>query len=526
MRCLQIALVLVAAAAFTTPKTTRGGLVLSTTKPAALLRSTATLQEEAVVVNILDDTMPKLALALPTSETQTQTALLDAADMLAALGQQPVPVRLTTDDDVAVFEASAFAADDHGGVLTQLRGSATNYLVTWARTHHLGVIDDHSTSRKRASQLPAMQRRVAAVNRMLQRGEQPTHGLDKAAKEWLDLVCVSPTSRLLELKAPFSELAVGYNYGPCEDRKYIDICPPAALLYKVQQWMSCRDHLPLFMQEAAACFFADHSLSQRNRFGMGQPISLGMGSPVRYALAEAKCQWAGVIAEGLETGFKGVFVVGMLGPDFRRWAHKHSLPDAVVVDCSSLGPDDFSLRKGAVRSAAFRKIFDACCEHGVLGPGDETLLAGALYNLGRGTTDLIESLEVLAVEDRGNGVFVMRGNPRAFKKVKSWTEDLPAARELRDALAPSSMGVSAFLEACTFVLVADSAQIKSRHRRHRRDSLVDLCTGTGGRVGRGRRRRLVRQAGLRAGALPQRGQDGAVDGAERPGARPHPLQPL
>ena len=94
MRRLSIALVLAAAAAFTTPKTTRGGLVLSTTtKPAALL-STATLQEEAVVVNILDDTMPKLALALPNSETQTVSALLDAGDMLAALGRQPVPAIL------------------------------------------------------------------------------------------------------------------------------------------------------------------------------------------------------------------------------------------------------------------------------------------------------------------------------------------------------------------------------------------------------------------------------------------------
>ena len=87
------------------------------------------------------------------------------------------------------------------------------------------------------------------------------------------------------------------------------------------------------------------------------------------------------------------------------------------------------------------------------------------------------------------------------------------------------MSVKDFLGACEFVWVADSAQIKSRHRR-RRDSLVDLCTGTEGGVGRGRRRRLVRQAGLRAGALPQRGQDGPADDAERPGARPHLLPAL
>ena len=528
MRCLQIALVLVAAAAFTTPKTTRGGLVLSTTtKPAALL-GTATLQEEAVVVNILDDTMPppKLALALPNSETQTQSALLEAGDMLASLAQQPVPAVLSTDDDINTFEARAFAAADHGGVLTLLREGATNYIETWALTHHLGVADDHSTGRKRASVVTAMERRVAAVHRALRSGEQLTHGLDKATEEWFDLVCVSKTS--LELRAPFDELARSYTYkggdGCGTESGRMLISAPAALIYKVQQWMSCRGHLPPHVKEAAACFFADHSLSgEREAVGMGQPIMLE-NSVVRGALAEAKDQWSRFIAEGLATGFNGVLVVGMLGLHYRLWADKHSLPDAVVVDLRTLCPDDFSQAADATRSAAFRKIFNACRAHGVLGPGDETLLVQALYSLGYGNSDLIEALEVLAVVPLGRGRFQMHGNPRAKDKVKSWTEDLPAARELRGALAPL-MSVSDFLGACKLVPVPDSAQIKSRHRRHRRDSLVDLCTGTEGGAGRGRRRR-ARPEALRAGALPQRGEDGPADAGQRPGARPHLLPAL
>ena len=525
MRCLSIALLSVAAAAFT-PKTSCGGLGLSTIKPAALL-STATLQEEAVVINILDDTMPKLALALPTSETQTQTALLDAGDMLASLGQQPVPVRLTTDDDINTFEARAFAAADHGGVLTLLREGATNYIETWALTHHLGVADDHSDGRKRASVVTAMERRVATVHRALRWGEQLTHGLDKAAEEWLDLVCVSKTS--LELKPPFSELAESYTYsggdGCGTESGRMLICAPVALLYKVQQWMSCQGHLPLYLQQSAACFFAEHSLSQRQFVGMGQPILLGSDSDVREDLFEAKDQWAGVFAEGLVSGFEGVLVVGMHGPDYRVWANKHGLPDALVIDWSDLGADDFSRAAEATRSEAFWKIFDACRAHGVLGAGDEELLVGALKNLRDGVTDLIEALEISNVVPLGDGVFQVRGNPRACEKLKSWPADLPAAVALRDALAPPSMGVAAFLGACKFVPVLDSAQIKSRHRRHRRDSLVDLCAGTGGGVGR-RRRRRAQQAGLRAGALPQRGEDGAADGEERPGARRPLLQRL
>ena len=302
------------------------------------------------------------------------------------------------------------------------------------------------------------------------------------------------------------------------------ICAPVALLYKVQQWMSRRGHLPLFLQQAAACFFAEHSLSQRQFVGMGPPLLLGSDSDVRDALCEAKDQWAGVFAEGRATGFKGVLVVGMHGPDYRVWANKHRLPDARVIDWSGLGADDFSERDGAMRSRAFQEIFDACRAHGVLGPGDEALLVKALKKLGRGETDLIEALEISNVVPLGGGVFKVRGNPRACEKLKSWPADLPAAVALRDALAPN-MGVAAFLGACKFVPVPDSAQIKSRHRRHRRDSLVDLCTGTGGGVGRCRRRR-ARPEALRAGALPHQGQDGPADGEERPGARRPLLQRL
>uniref|UniRef100_A0A7S4E4A6 Uncharacterized protein n=1 Tax=Pelagomonas calceolata TaxID=35677 RepID=A0A7S4E4A6_9STRA len=456
MRCLSIVLVLVAAAAFT-PKTTRGGLGLSTTtKPAALL-STATLQEEAVIVYPPDDKMPpKLTLALPIRETQTQTALLDAGDILASLARQPVPVRLTTDDDINTFEARAFAAADHGGVLTLLREGATNYIETWALTHHLDVVGDHSTGRKRASVVTAMERRVAAVSAKLSQGEQLTHGLDKAAEEWLDLVCVSKTS--LELRAPFDELAKSYMYsggdGCGTESGRMLISGPASLLYKVQQWMSRRGHLPLYIQQAAACFFAEHSLSQRQFVGMGQPILLGLDSDVRDALCEAKDQWAGVFAEGLATGFKGVLVVGMHGPDYRVWANKHSLPDAHVIDWSGLGADDFSERDGVVRSRAFQEIFDACRAHGVLGSGDEELLVGALHNLKRGVTDLIEALEISNVVPLGGGVFKVRGNPRACEKLKAWPADLPAAVALRNALAPL-MRVDAFLEACKFVPVPE-----------------------------------------------------------------------
>lgn len=435
--------------------------------------------------------------------------------------------RIFTDADINAFEAKALAAGGYGGVLTLMRGGYLRYTRWWALTHHEGVVVDHSTGRRRALQLPSFHRRLTAVIGKLSRNEPLTHGLDKAAKRWLEEVCVSPTS--LVLKAPFDELATEYMYkggDGCAGGVPMLICAPAALLYKTQQLLCCRGVLPSWLKGGAACFFADHAFNDREDVGMGSPIRLGLDSSIRGALAEAKDQLVGFIAEGLATGFGGVFVVGMLDKHYRGFADKHGLPDVAVVDLRTLGPDDFSLATDVTRSEAFWKIFDACRAHGVLGSGDEELLVVALYNLGRGTSDLIESLEVVAVEDRGGGVFRVRGNPRGCEKLKSWSADLPAAVALRNALAPPSMGVAAFLGACEFVPVLDSAQIKSRHRRHRRDSLVDLCTGTGGRVGRGRRRRLVRQAGLRAGALPQRGQDGAVDGAERPGARPHPLQPL
>jgi hypothetical protein len=436
--------------------------------------------------------------------------------------------KITTNDDIDAFEAKALAAGRYGGVLTLLRGGFVGYAREWVCTHHLGVVKDHSTGRRRASVVTAMQKRAAGVHDKLRRGEQLTHGLDKATEEWFDLVCVSKTS--LELKAPFDELAEWYMYrggdGCGTETGEMFISAPAALLYKTQQLLCCRGLLPDWLKEAAACFFADHSFNAREDVGMGRPIRLGLDSPIREALAEAKDQWAGVFAEGLATGFKGVLVVGMHGPHYRGFADKYGLPDVVVVDLRTLCPDDFSKATDATRSEAFWKIFDACLAHGVLGAGDEELLVDALRNVRDGTTDLIEALEISNVVPLGNGVFRVRGNPRAFLKLKSWPADLPAAVALRDALAPPSMGVAAFLGACEFDWVADSAHIKSRHRRHRRDSLVDLCTGTEGGVGRGRRRQLVRQEGLRAGALPQRGQDGPADAGQRPGARPHPLQRL
>ena len=429
---------------------------------------------------------------------------------------------LTTDDDINVFEAKALAAGRYGGVLTLMRRGYGYYVREWARTHHLGVVEDHSSGRKRALVLPAFHRRVMAVYKMLSRGERLTHPLDKATGKWMGLVCISSMS--LVLKAPFDELATSFDYGPCADWEKMHICAPAALLYRTQQLLSCRGLLPPHIQEAAACLFAENSLSQRQFVGMGNPTAPGIDSELRDANFEAKDQWAVVFAEGLATGFQGVFVVGMLGPHYRVWARKHSLPDAVVVDVRTLCAGDFSLLADAPRSEAFRKIFDACLEHGVLGPGDEVSLATALYNLGRGSTDLIEALEVLNVVPLGNGVFRMRGNPRAAEKAKSWPADLPVAVELRGALAPL-MRVDALLEACKFVPVADSAQIKSRHRHHRRDTLVDLCTGTEGGAGQGRRNQ-PRQAGLRAGDLAQQGGDGPADAGQRPGARPPLLQPL
>ena len=179
------------------------------------------------------------------------------------------------------------------------------------------------------------------------------------------------------------------------------------------------------------------------------------------------------IAEGLATGFGGVFVVGMLDKHYRGFADKHGLPDVAVVDLRTLGPDDFSLATDVTRSEAFWKIFDACRAHGVLGSGDEELLVGALHNLKRGVTDLIEALEISNVVPLGGGVFKVRGNPRACEKLKAWPADLPAAVALRNALAPL-MRVDAFLEACKFVPVADSAQIKLRTRL-----LLDSRTGPG-----------------------------------------------
>ncbi len=437
----------------------------------------------------------------------------------------PVPTRLCTDDDITAFEARALAAGRYGGVLTLLRGGFVGYAREWVCTHHLGVVNDHSTGRKRASVVTAMTRRLTDVIGKLSRGVRLTHRLDKEAKKWLKLVCVSPTS--LELKAPFDELATGYMYsGSCgTETGRMFICAPAALLYKTQQLLCCRGLLPDWLKEAAACFFADHSFNERKNVGMGPPLLLGSDSNVREDLCEAKDQWAVVFAEGLVSGFQGVLVLGMHGPHYRGFADKYGLPDVAVVDWSSLGADDFSGREGAVRSRAFQQIFDACLAHGVLGHGDELLLVGALGLVRDGKSDLIEALEISNVVPLGDGVFRVRGNPRACEKLESWAADLPAAVALRNALAPN-MGVAAFLEACEFIPVPDSAHIKSRHRRHRRDSLVDLCTGTGGGVGRRRRRRLVRQAGLRAGALPQRGEDGPADAGQRPGARPHLLPAL
>ena len=461
MRCLPIALVLVAAAAFTTPKTTRGGLVLSTTKPAALL-STATLQEEAVVVNSSDDKMPpKLALALVARETQTETALLDADDLLALLERpgQPVPAKLKTDADIVLFEDAAFEA----GVLTTLRVAATAWDASWALDHHNGVVQYHSDGRKRALVLPPIERITDMVHNKLVRGRPLNGPLEEATKDWLELVCVSPTS--LELKAPFNTLAKSYDYCPDGDGGRMAISAPAALIYKTNQFMACWGFLPDFIQEAAACFFAENSLAFRAEVGMGNPLALGDESELRLVNFRAKDSWVELVANGLETGFKGYLVMGMCGPHYRRWAHDHGLPDARVIDWSSLGADDFSRRDGAERSEAFQKIFDTCLAHGTLGSGDEEILRAALYNLSRSHSDLIEALEILNVVAVGDGTFEMRGSERVAIKVKSWPADLPVAEELRNALAPTSMGVAAFLGACKFVPVPDSAQIKSRHRR-------------------------------------------------------------
>ena len=449
-----------------------------------------------------------------------------AEDRLTVLSDtlRSVPTVLRTDDDVNVFEARAQAAGF--GVLTLFRRLHVGYCRAWVLTHHLGVVKDHSTGRRRALVQPAFHRRLVAVIEKLRRGEQLTHRLDKAAEKWIEEVCVSKTS--LELKAPYGTLAKEFMYkggdGCGTETGSMLICAPAALLYKTQQLLCCRGVLPSRLKGAAACFFADHAFNEKENVGMGQAIMLE-NSVIRGALAEGKDQWAGAFAEGLATSFQGVFVVGMHCPHYRGFADKYGLPDVRVIDWSGLGPDDFSRSAEATRSAAFQRIFDACRAHGVLGPGDELLLVSALGLVRDGKSDLIEALEISNVVPLGDGEFQVRGNPRAFEKLKSWPADLPAARALRDALAPN-MGVAAFLGACKFVPVPDSAQIKSRHRRHRRDSLVDLCTGIGGGAGRGRRNRLVRQEGLRAGALPHQGQDGAVDAGQRPGARPHLLQPL
>ena len=99
---------------------------------------------------------------------------------------------LKTDDDVNAFEARAQAAGF--GVLTLFRRLHVGYCRAWVLTHHLAVVKDHSTGRKRALQLPAFHRRLTDVIGKLYRGERLTHPLDKAAKRWLEEVCVSPTS--------------------------------------------------------------------------------------------------------------------------------------------------------------------------------------------------------------------------------------------------------------------------------------------------------------------------------------------
>ena len=388
---------------------------------------------------------------------------LDAGDLLTSLGRpgQPVPAILTTDAHIVVFEDAALAA----GVLTTLRVAATDWDASWALDHHTGVVQYHSPARKRALVLPPIERITDSVRLKLLTGKPLEGPLEEATKDWLELVCVSPTSSTLELKAPFDTLAVGYNYCLGGDGSRMAISPPAALLYKMNQFMACQGLLPEFLQEAAACFFAEHSLFFRAEVGMGNPLALGDESELRLVNWRAKDSWTELVAAGFETGFKGYLVMGMCGPHYRRWAHDHGLPEAVVIDWSDLGADDFSWRDGATRSEAFQKIFDTCLAHGVLGPGDELVLVSALDLVRNGKSDLIQALEILNVVDGGDGVFEMRGSERVATKVKSWPADLPIAKELRDALAPSSVSVSDFLKACKFVPVADSAQMKSHRRR-------------------------------------------------------------
>ena len=388
---------------------------------------------------------------------------LDAGDMLASLERpgQPVPAQLTTDAHIVVFEDVLLDA----GVMTTLRVGATAWDASWALDHHNGVVQYHSDGRKRALVLPPIERITDMVHNKLAYGRPLNGPLENATKDWLELVCVSATSSRLELKAPFDTLAVGYNYCPDGDGGRMAISPPVALLYKMNQFMSCRGLLPEFIEEAAACLFAENSLSQRQFVGMGNPLEPGTESDLLLVNYRAKDSWAELMATGLETGFKGYLVMGMCGPHYRRWAHDHGLPEAAVIDWSDLGADDFSQRDGVVRSEAFQKIFDTCLAHGVLGPGDELLLVKALHGVRDGRSDLIEALEILNVVAVGDGTFEMRGSERVSVKMKSWDADLPVAVELRNALAPTSMGVAAFLGACKFVPVPDSAQIKSRHRR-------------------------------------------------------------
>jgi len=405
---------------------------------------------------------PKLDLKEPIRETHTERVLRDANDMLASLVRpgQPVPAKLKTDADIVLFEDTASDA----GVLTTLRVAATAWDASWVLDHHNGVVQYHSDGRKRALVAPPIERITDMVHNKLVRGRPLNGPLEEATKDWLELVCVSATSSSLELKAPFNTLAKSYDYCPDGDGGRMVISAPAALIYKTNQFMACWGFLPDFIQEAAACFFAEHSLFFRAEVGMGNPLALGDESELRLVNFRAKDSWVELIANGLETGFKGYLVMGMCGPHYRRWAHDHGLPDARVIDWSSLGADDFTRREGAERSEAFQRIFDTCLAHGTLESGDEELLRAALYNLSRGHSDLIQALEIMNVVAVGDGTFEMRGSERVAVKMKSWDADLPVAVELRNALAPTSMGVAAFLGACKFVPVPDSAKIKSRHR--------------------------------------------------------------